>query len=118
MVQVMRLVERSTAQKVRLIGAASTARHNLLKQKPYEYDAPVDYRDESWPEQVRAATGGSGVEIVMECISEEEMVYRTANKFTRDGDDPPHFETPRSADMILTRCALSPYIERRGSALV
>lgn len=51
------LVERTTRQPIRLIGAASASRHALLKQKPYNYDLLVDYLDANWPEKLRAATG-------------------------------------------------------------
>lgn len=59
------LVRRSaevSGKRVRLIGAASPRNWEMLKAEPYGYDVLVDYRDTSWPEQVRqaASSGGGG----------------------------------------------------------
>ncbi|KAI8966438.1 hypothetical protein F5Y11DRAFT_343499 [Daldinia sp. FL1419] len=59
----------------------------LLRQQPYEYDVPVDYRDSDWPGKVRAATGGRGVEIAMDCISEGDTVRKVDSKFGAKGEN-------------------------------
>ena len=66
--------------KVRLIGAASKARHAMLLAPPYNYSALVDYRDADWPEQVRAWTGErEGVDYAIDCISEGDSVVRASS---------------------------------------
>lgn len=81
MAQLIRLVEQTSGQRIRLIGAASSSKHDLLKQKPYSYDVLVDYRDEDWPEKVRAATDGRGVDFAMDCISEGSTVEKVDSTF-------------------------------------
>ncbi|KAI0138164.1 GroES-like protein [Hypoxylon sp. NC0597] len=83
--QLVKLVERTSGQRIRLIGAASASKHELLRQKPYNYDVLVDYRDESWPDKVRAATDGKGVDFAMDCISEGITVERVESTFGPSG---------------------------------
>lgn len=75
--QLVRLSPLPAGRKLRLIGAASKSKHGLLRQAPYSYDALVDYRDADWTEQVRALTGGRGVDYALDCISEGETVTGT-----------------------------------------
>lgn len=63
---------------VRLIGAASRKHFGLLKAEPYSYDHLVDYRDNDWPDQVRAFTDGQGVKYAYDCISEGSTIRNTA----------------------------------------
>ncbi|KAI0379066.1 chaperonin 10-like protein [Hypomontagnella monticulosa] len=116
MAQIVRLAEHTTGQKVRLIGTASKARHGLLKQKPYEYDAVVDYRDDNWPEQVRAATEGKGVDIATDWIASPKATPCTGQRarLGRKEGDWRCFEMPQWEDTTLRRCALSPYTAPRG----
>ncbi|KAI0837973.1 GroES-like protein [Hypoxylon sp. FL0890] len=83
--QLVKLVERTSGQRIRLIGAASSSKHGLLRQKPYSYDVLVDYRDENWPEKVRAATDGKGVDFAMDCISEGVTVEKVESTFGPSG---------------------------------
>ncbi|KAI5459361.1 chaperonin 10-like protein [Mariannaea sp. PMI_226] len=59
-----------TGRKIRLIGAASASKHDMLRQEPYSYDVLVDYRDEDWTSKVHEVTGGDGVDYAVDCISE------------------------------------------------
>lgn len=80
--QLVRLAERTAGGRtVRLVGAASAARHAALREAPYAYDALVDYRAPDWPAQVRrlAAAGkgdeeGDGVDYAIDTISEGPTV--------------------------------------------
>ena len=76
---------RQSGLKIRLIGAASKARHAMLREQPYGYDDLVDYRDEDWPEQVRALCTGDGVHYAMDCISEGGMVEKVNSTLNSAG---------------------------------
>lgn len=67
--QMVRVAEKTAGKKVRLIGAASTSKHPLLKDAPYQYDFLVDYRHDGWPKKVREATGGRGVSYAVDAVS-------------------------------------------------
>ncbi|KAF4963994.1 hypothetical protein FSARC_8044 [Fusarium sarcochroum] len=67
----------TSGRSVRLIGAASSSKHDMLREKPYSYDVLVDYRDPDWVKKVKGATGGNGVDLALDCISENETVYNT-----------------------------------------
>ncbi|KAJ4182232.1 hypothetical protein NW767_013915 [Fusarium falciforme] len=75
--QLVHLSASASGTKIQLIGAASKSKHSFLRQEPYSYDVLVDYRAADWVEQVKAATGGNGVDFALDCISEEQTVYGT-----------------------------------------
>ncbi|KAK2604694.1 hypothetical protein N8I77_007603 [Diaporthe amygdali] len=84
---VAQLVRRSaehTGRKVRLIGAASPRNWEMLKEEPYAYDHLVDYRDRSWPEQVRKASSG-GVHYAYDAISEGSTVREVSSTLRKGG---------------------------------
>lgn len=68
-----------------LIGAASKARFDVLKQGPYSYDHLVDYREAEWPIQVLNFTGRNGVDFAYDCISESSTVEQTASVLNGKG---------------------------------
>ncbi|KAK3336302.1 chaperonin 10-like protein [Cercophora scortea] len=73
--QLVRRSSEATGTRIRLIGAASTARFPLLRAAPYSHDALVDYRDPAWPARVRAlSVGGKGIDYALDCISEGTTV--------------------------------------------
>lgn len=72
--QLVHLAFLASGRKIRLIGAASAAKHDFLCKAPYSYDALVDYRDSDWPDKVREATAGGGVDYAIDCISEGATV--------------------------------------------
>lgn len=51
----------ASGRPLKLIGAASKARFEMLRAEPYLYDGLVDYHDADRPEQVRQLAGGGGV---------------------------------------------------------
>ncbi|RBR19729.1 hypothetical protein FVER53590_13734 [Fusarium verticillioides] len=75
--QLARITARVSGVSIRLIGAASSSKHEMLCNEPYSYDVLVDYRDEDWVEKVRDATNGDGVDLALDCISEGQTVYKT-----------------------------------------
>ncbi|KAL4876875.1 chaperonin 10-like protein [Aspergillus karnatakaensis] len=66
-------------RKFRLIGTASANKHTMLSAAPYNYDILLDYRDSTWPERVRAATGGVGIHYALDTISERNTVTKVHN---------------------------------------
>lgn len=78
-------LSRASGLKIRLIGAASKARHAMLRKEPYRYDELVDYRDEDWPEQVRALCEGKGVDFACDCISEGSTVEKVNSILAPNG---------------------------------
>jgi NADPH:quinone reductase-like Zn-dependent oxidoreductase len=73
--QLARIAEKASGRSVRLIGAASSSKHEMLRNKPYSYDVLVDYRDTEWVKKVKDATNGKGVDLALDCISENMTVY-------------------------------------------
>ncbi|KAI1417277.1 GroES-like protein [Hypoxylon sp. FL1857] len=106
--QLVKLVERTSGQRIRLIGAASSSKHELLRQKPYDYDVLVDYRDENWPEKVRAATGGKGVDFAMDCISEGATVEKVESTFGPSGGRFAVIRAPQGGKYDLSKMRVKP----------
>ena len=75
--QLAHIAAATSDRTIRLIGAASSSKHVMLREKPYNYDVLVDYRDKDWVEKVKGATGGHGVDFALDCISEGDTVYKT-----------------------------------------
>lgn len=75
--QLARIAEKASGRPVRLIGAASSSKHEMLRNKPYSYDVLVDYRDPQWVTKVKDAANGKGVDLALDCISENMTVYNT-----------------------------------------
>ncbi|KAF5720995.1 ToxD-like protein [Fusarium mundagurra] len=75
--QLARIAARVSGMSIRLVGAASSSKHEMLRNEPYSYDVLVDYRDEDWVQKVKDATNGNGVDIALDCISEGQTVYKT-----------------------------------------
>ncbi|EWZ29789.1 chaperonin 10-like protein [Fusarium oxysporum Fo47] len=75
--QLARIAARVSGMSIRLIGAASSTKHEMLRNEPYSYDVLVDYRDESWVQKVKDATNWNGVDLALDCISEGQTVYNT-----------------------------------------
>ncbi|KAG9495670.1 hypothetical protein J7337_012224 [Fusarium musae] len=75
--QLARIAATVSGMSIRLIGAASSSKHDMLRNEPYSYDVLVDYRDDDWVEKVKGATNGDGVDLALDCISEGQTVYKT-----------------------------------------
>ncbi|KAI1212778.1 GroES-like protein [Annulohypoxylon truncatum] len=70
---------------IRLVGSASAFNHIPLRQPPYTYDILVDYHSPTWVAEVRAATGGRGVDYAVDCISEGDTVASVERTFGSRG---------------------------------
>ncbi|CAG7558817.1 unnamed protein product [Fusarium equiseti] len=75
--QLAHIAAATSGRHIRLIGAASSSKHDMLRERPYSYDVLVDYRDKDWVEKVKSATNGDGVDFALDCISEKDTVYNT-----------------------------------------
>ncbi|KAF5989003.1 ToxD-like protein [Fusarium bulbicola] len=75
--QLARIAAKASGMSVRLIGAASSSKHEMLRNEPYSYDVLVDYRDEDWVQKVKDATDRNGIDLALDCISEGQTVYNT-----------------------------------------
>ncbi|KAF5572316.1 hypothetical protein FPANT_13178 [Fusarium pseudoanthophilum] len=75
--QLARIAARVSGMSIRLIGAASSSKHDMLRSEAYSYDVLVDYRGDDWVEKVKDATNGGGVDLALDCISEGQTVYKT-----------------------------------------
>jgi NADPH:quinone reductase-like Zn-dependent oxidoreductase len=75
--QLVRIAEKASGRPVKLIGAASSSKHEMLRNDTYAYDVLVDYRDPDWVKKVKDATNGKGIDLALDCISENMTVYNT-----------------------------------------
>ncbi|KAF5235709.1 hypothetical protein FANTH_11589 [Fusarium anthophilum] len=75
--QLARITAKASGISLCLIGAASSSKHEMLRNEPYSYDVLADYRDERWVQKVKEATGRNGIDLALDCISEGQTVYRT-----------------------------------------
>ncbi|SCV47010.1 related to toxD gene [Fusarium fujikuroi] len=75
--QLARIAARVSGTSIHLIGAASSSKHEMLRNEPYSYNVLVDYRDGDWFQKVKDATNGNGVDLALDCISEGQTVYNT-----------------------------------------
>ncbi|KAM0354849.1 hypothetical protein ACHAPU_000677 [Fusarium lateritium] len=80
--QLARIAENTSGKLVRLVGAANSSKHEMLRNEPYRYDVLVDYRDADWVTKVKAATNGKGIDLALDCISENMTVYNTHDTLT------------------------------------
>ncbi|KAF4449082.1 hypothetical protein F53441_7594 [Fusarium austroafricanum] len=71
--QLVHIAAKTSGMPINLIGAASSSKHEMLRNEPYNYDVLVDYRDPNWVDKLKE----SGVDLAMDCISEGETVYKT-----------------------------------------
>lgn len=83
--QLVRIAEKTAGKEVRLIGAASASKHAELKQAPFQYDVLVDYKDDSWPQHVRDATGGLGVSYAIDAVSVGSTVPKVESTLNPGG---------------------------------
>ncbi|KAL5586758.1 hypothetical protein FOBRF1_016628 [Fusarium oxysporum] len=75
--QLARIAARVSGMTIRLIGAASSSKYEMLRNEPYNYDVLVDYKDKDWVQKVKDATSRNGVDLALDCISEGQTVYNT-----------------------------------------
>ena len=83
--QMVRLSAKAAGKNVRLFGAASKVRWDLLRSEPYGYDFLVDYRAKDWPEQIRKFSNGAGMHVAYDCISEGNSVAMISSTLSVNG---------------------------------
>jgi NADPH:quinone reductase-like Zn-dependent oxidoreductase len=83
--QMARLSAKASGKKIKLFGTASKARFEFLKAEPYLYDHLVDYKDESWPQQIKGMSGEVGMHYAYDGLSEGDSVARVASTLTSGG---------------------------------
>jgi NADPH:quinone reductase-like Zn-dependent oxidoreductase len=105
--QLVHRIGEASGRKIRLIGVASSSKHDFLRAAPYNYDSLVDYRQQDWPEQVRKATGGQGVHFALDTISERDTVANVHSTLNPNGKY--HvFRGPKGGNFDTTNLALQP----------
>jgi hypothetical protein len=57
----------------------------MLVKSPYSYDDLVDYKDDDWPAQIIKLSGGKGVDLGFDCISEGDTVSLVASTLSING---------------------------------
>ncbi|KAK1671887.1 chaperonin 10-like protein [Colletotrichum godetiae] len=84
--QLVRLAERISGTRIRLIGAASRAKHDMLRQAPYSYNELVDYRDSDWQIKVRQVCGATGgVHYGIDAVSQSPSVEHVHDTLVAEG---------------------------------
>ncbi|OCK85451.1 GroES-like protein [Lepidopterella palustris CBS 459.81] len=83
--QLVHLSSSTSGTPISVFGAARPSHNSKLTAAPYSYTALVDYRNPDWPAQTRALTGGKGVDIALDCISEGPSVARVASTLAPKG---------------------------------
>ncbi|KAK5170556.1 uncharacterized protein LTR77_005144 [Saxophila tyrrhenica] len=83
--QLARLSAKASGWTIKLFGAASKARWDMLKAEPYSYDQLVDYRDSDWSEQIINLSKGARMDYVYDCISEDSTVEQAASTLASNG---------------------------------
>ncbi|KAH8744840.1 chaperonin 10-like protein [Diaporthe sp. PMI_573] len=105
--QLVRLSENTSGRKIRLTGAASPSKHALLYDAPYSYDLLVDYRDPQWPEAIRKAAGGEGVQYAIDAISQGLTVEQT-DSVVRPGGKFAIFRAPVAGNFDIAKLKTKP----------
>ncbi|KAH7000668.1 chaperonin 10-like protein [Ilyonectria destructans] len=107
--QLVRIAERTAGKKIRLIGVVSASKHAMLREAPYRYDMLVDYRKSSWTEEVRQATGGSGVLYAIDAVSSGSTVADVESTLSANGKFAA-YRTPSIGNFDVTALEIKPVI--------
>ena len=83
--QLVHWAAQASGRKFSLLGTASVSKHETLRAAPYGFDMLVDYREDDWPEKVKAATGGAGVHFALDTISERDTVEKVHSTLGTQG---------------------------------
>jgi NADPH:quinone reductase-like Zn-dependent oxidoreductase len=83
--QLVRHAAKASGQSIVLLGTASPARFPLLQSSPYAYDHLFDYREPTWPSEVRLYTQSKGIDLALDCISEGESVAKVCSTLNARG---------------------------------
>jgi NADPH:quinone reductase-like Zn-dependent oxidoreductase len=83
--QLVRISTNASGQKLRLSGAASKTKWEMLRSEPYCYENLVDYHDDTWPHTVLGLVGGRKFLYAYDCISEGSSVEKVSSLLVDDG---------------------------------
>ncbi|KAM3449678.1 hypothetical protein MY3296_006762 [Beauveria thailandica] len=105
--QLVHRVGEASGRRIRLIGVASSSKHEFLRAAPYNYDFLVDYHEQDWPAQVRDATGGNGVHFALDTVLERDTVAKVHSTVGPQGKY--HvFRGPHGGKFDLANLAIKP----------
>lgn len=83
--QLVRASIKASGQKLRLSGAASKAKWDMLRSEPYCYENLVNYHDDSWPRTVLDLVGQKKFLYAYDCISEGSSVEKVSSLLAKEG---------------------------------
>ncbi|KAK6435971.1 hypothetical protein LTR95_007842 [Oleoguttula sp. CCFEE 5521] len=84
--QLLNLSAKHSNTTIHLLGTASPARFDFLHAAPYSYEHLISYRSPTWPTEIRALTPeGRGVDIALDCISQNTTVGQVSSTLRDDG---------------------------------
>ena len=83
--QMARISAQKSGRKLRLYGAASQKKWEMLTSKPYRYDGVVDYHEADWPDQVKGLVGEGAVHFAYDAISEDNSVAHVSSLLAKGG---------------------------------
>jgi NADPH:quinone reductase-like Zn-dependent oxidoreductase len=83
--QLVHLSSKFSGTPISLYGTASSRHHQMLAKAPYSYDGVVDYKDDDWPAQISKLSGGNGIDLAFDCISEGNSVSLVASTLSTKG---------------------------------
>lgn len=114
--QFVKIAEKTCGKRIQLIGAARPSKHALLYEAPYSYDILVDHHDPQWPELVRKATGGQGVQYAIDAISQGSTVEQT-DSVIKPGGQFAVFRYPAGGNYDIAKLTTKPMIGAVWEAL-
>ncbi|CVL07882.1 related to toxD gene [Fusarium mangiferae] len=108
--QLVRLSEKFSGTKVNLIGVASASKHDLLRAKPYAFDALIDYHDADWTEQVKRLTANTGgVHYAVDAVSVSPTVEQVESILAPGGRFAV-YRSPALGKFDITKLRIKPLI--------
>jgi NADPH:quinone reductase-like Zn-dependent oxidoreductase len=83
--QLVHLSSKVSGTPISLYGTASSRHHQMLSKVSYSYDGLVDYKEDDWPAQITKLSGGKGIDLAFDCISEGNSVNLVASTLSAKG---------------------------------
>lgn len=107
--QLVRVAEKTSGTKIRLIGIASASHHALLRGAPYKFDDLVDHHDADWPDQVRKLTEPNGLHYALDAISVSPSVAHVESLLSPEGRFAV-YRTPALGNFDMAKLKIKPLI--------
>lgn len=83
--QLIRHAAASNNKAIILLGTSSEARFELLQAEPYAYDYLFDYREATWPSEIRLSMRSKWIDLALDCISEGSSVAKVCSTLAPGG---------------------------------